>query len=153
MASKTILTPEKIVKSFKDTFKTKILDARVEKHIRGIKKNGDVIWFDQHSRQITYNGKSAILTNIIDVTDQKKAEQELENTIMFSDSVIDSLPGIFYMFNMKMKFLRWNKNLEVISGYSKDEIAKMSPLHFFSGEEVNSYSIKEVLKYYGKLRG
>jgi len=33
------LTPEEIVKSFKDEFETKIKDARIEKHIAGTKKN------------------------------------------------------------------------------------------------------------------
>jgi membrane-bound hydrogenase subunit beta len=39
MTSKTILTPDEIIKSYKDTFKEKILDARIEKHVRGINKN------------------------------------------------------------------------------------------------------------------
>ena len=39
MASKKILTPDEIIKSFKDTFSKNILDARVEKHVRGMKKN------------------------------------------------------------------------------------------------------------------
>lgn len=33
-----ILSPEEVVKSFKDEFKTKILDSRIEKHVRGLKK-------------------------------------------------------------------------------------------------------------------
>jgi membrane-bound hydrogenase subunit beta len=33
-----IMTPEEIVKSFKDEFKTKIIDSKIEKHIRGLKK-------------------------------------------------------------------------------------------------------------------
>ena len=33
-----ILTPEEIVKSFKDEFKSKIYNSKIEKHVRGIKK-------------------------------------------------------------------------------------------------------------------
>ena len=36
--AKNILSSEEIVKSFKDEFKTKITDSRIEKHIRGLKK-------------------------------------------------------------------------------------------------------------------
>jgi membrane-bound hydrogenase subunit beta len=39
MTTKTELTPEALVKSFTDTFKTKIKDTRIEKHIAGTKKN------------------------------------------------------------------------------------------------------------------
>jgi membrane-bound hydrogenase subunit beta len=34
-----LLAPEEIVKSFKENFKKKIISARIEKHVRGLKKN------------------------------------------------------------------------------------------------------------------
>jgi len=41
------LTPEKIIKSFKDEFKTKIKDSRIEKHASGSKKNEIIhIWLN-----------------------------------------------------------------------------------------------------------
>ncbi len=52
-----------------------------------------------------------------------------------SDLIINCLPGIFYLTDQKNKFLRWNKNLEIISGYSGEEIGKMSPLDFFDVED------------------
>ncbi|OGP62356.1 MAG: hypothetical protein A2V65_12435, partial [Deltaproteobacteria bacterium RBG_13_49_15] len=52
-----------------------------------------------------------------------------------SELIIDSLPGIFYYFDDKGKFLRWNKNFERVSGYSTKEISIMSPLDFFQGED------------------
>ena len=39
MTKETKLTPEKIVKSFKDEFKTKIKDAKIKKRAAGSKKN------------------------------------------------------------------------------------------------------------------
>lgn len=48
-----------------------------------------------------------------------------------SDSIINSLPGIFYLQEKDGKFLRWNKELEMISGYSGDEISTMNGLDFF----------------------
>src|SRR4030042_5723070 len=52
-----------------------------------------------------------------------------------SELIIDSLPGIFYYFDDKGKFLRWKKNFERVSGYSTKEISIMSPLDFFQGED------------------
>jgi PAS domain S-box-containing protein len=52
-----------------------------------------------------------------------------------TDVVIDSLPGVFYLFNQKGKFLLWNKNFERVSGYSAEEIKKMRPDDFFVEEE------------------
>jgi PAS domain S-box-containing protein len=53
----------------------------------------------------------------------------------FSDAMLNSLPGIFYFFDETGKFLRWNRNLEIVSGYSGDEITRMHPLDFFVGAE------------------
>jgi len=39
MAASKILTPEEIVKSFKDTFKKGITNERIEKHVRGLNNN------------------------------------------------------------------------------------------------------------------
>ncbi len=51
----------------------------------------------------------------------------------FSDAIIDTLPGIFYLFDAEGRFLRWNVNFERVSQYSGAEIAQMSPLDFFDG--------------------
>ena len=39
MSVDAILTPDEIVNSYKDMFKEKIMDARIEKHVRGLKNN------------------------------------------------------------------------------------------------------------------
>lgn len=52
-----------------------------------------------------------------------------------SDLIINCMPGVFYLTDQKNKFRRWNKNLEIITGYSAEEIAKMSPLDFFDVED------------------
>ena len=44
---------------------------------------------------------------------------------------VDSLPGIFYLFNSEGRFLRWNAKFERISGYDAAEITAMRPLNFF----------------------
>ncbi len=53
----------------------------------------------------------------------------------FSDAIIDTLPGIFYLFDQNARFLRWNVNFERVSGYSGAEVAQMSPLDFFEGAD------------------
>jgi PAS domain S-box-containing protein len=42
------------------------------------------------------------------------------------------MPGIFYLYGADGKFLRWNKNLEIVSGYSGKEVERMHPLDFFN---------------------
>jgi diguanylate cyclase (GGDEF)-like protein/PAS domain S-box-containing protein len=52
-----------------------------------------------------------------------------------SDSLINSLPGIFYVFDDAGRFVRWNYNFVQVTGYSDDEIKNMHPLDLFEGDE------------------
>jgi PAS domain S-box-containing protein len=74
------------------------------------------------------------------------SRDELSRERDFSDSVMNSLPGVFYLFDEQGHFLRWNKNFEMVTEYSPEEISKMSPLALFSGEdkELLASRIKDV---------
>ncbi len=66
---------------------------------------------------------------------RRRAEQALAQERDFAEAVLDSLPGIFYCYDENLRFVRWNKNFERVSGYSAAEIAGMSPLEFFTGAD------------------
>jgi PAS domain S-box-containing protein len=62
-------------------------------------------------------------------TAQLTTEKEL------SESIINSLPGVFYLYDKNRRFYRWNKNFETVSGYSSAEVREMHPLDFFQGDD------------------
>ncbi len=76
-----------------------------------------------------------LLGALQDVTDRKRSEEAILKETAFSDAVLDSLPGIFYLFDHTGRFLRWNRYLETVSGYSAEEVGAMHPLAFFTGED------------------
>ena len=78
---------------------------------------------------------SFALDNFAREEERRKAEFAAQNEKRFSDTMIESMPGILYFYNEQGQFLRWNKNFETVSGYTGDEIAQMHPLNFFSTEE------------------
>ncbi|MHA1933616.1 MAG: PAS domain-containing sensor histidine kinase, partial [Promethearchaeota archaeon] len=45
--------------------------------IKSLKDDGKIIWLNQFSKRIEYNGEPALLTNIIDITERKKNEKKL----------------------------------------------------------------------------
>lgn len=67
--------------------------------------------------------------------ERKASMEQLIREKSLSESIINSLPGVFYLFDNTGKYLKWNKNLETVSGYSADEIRKMVPLNFFEGAD------------------
>src|SRR5690606_3509935 len=66
------------------------------------------------------------LSQLVDQqTDTILKEKEL------SEAIINSLPGIFYLYNTKGQFYEWNDNFKEVSGYSDDEISQMQSLDFY----------------------
>ncbi len=60
------------------------------------------------------------------------------NAKEFSNKLINSLPGIFYVYEKvsgKFFLKRWNKNLESNLGYSEEELLNMQPNQFFTKED------------------
>ena len=87
------------------------------------------IIYDIHGKAIRMLGS---MTNITDV---KKAEVAIRSEKELSDSIVNSLPGIFYLIDREGKFIRWNKNLEKVTGYSHDEIKSLHALDLVFGQE------------------
>jgi PAS domain S-box-containing protein len=54
---------------------------------------------------------------------------------ILSEAVIESLPGIFYLFDDQGKMIRWNEAVENITHYSTEEITRMHPLELFAGQD------------------
>jgi PAS domain S-box-containing protein len=87
-----------------------------------------------------------MLGSMQDITAHKQALGAVTRERDFSDAVLNSLPGIFYLYDESLKFIRWNARFAQVSGYTDTEIAYMSPLDFFEGKEreILSARISEV---------
>jgi PAS domain S-box-containing protein len=85
---------------------------------------------------------------ITDITERKKAEEKLHQEQMFSRSVLDNLPGIFYLYTYPEKRLsHWNKQLETLSGFSAEEVKNRHVTEWFSPEHRQTVldAIEEVM--------
>jgi two-component system, cell cycle sensor histidine kinase and response regulator CckA len=72
------------------------------------------------------NGFMAV---VLDITERKRAQAELERAARIireekniNDSILDTLPGIFYCFDDQGRMIRWNKAYEVQLNLSSQEI-------------------------------
>jgi len=81
------------------------------------------------------DGREVRLEFALDITDRKKAEQGLLEEKLFSDTVTESMPGIFYVLDENARFARWNPALEKIVGYSTDEFAEFGALDIIAEED------------------
>ena len=69
------------------------------------------------------------------ITKRKQAEAKILHEKHFTETVISQLPGSFYMFTENGHMLRWNENLEKVTGYSASEVQQMNALDFFPVDE------------------
>jgi PAS domain S-box-containing protein len=73
-----------------------------------------------------------------EINERKVAEEKLQQGKVFSDAIIDSLPGAFYLFNQGGRFLRWNKAMEQLIGYTPVEVTGLHPLDLINPADRNS---------------
>ena len=66
---------------------------------------------------------------------RRRAQELAERERLFTDAMLESLPGVMYLYDEQRRFLRWNRNFATTSGYSDAEIARMQPLDFFTGHD------------------
>ena len=117
------------------------------------KKNGNFFW-----EQVTITPLKDDFGQIInylaikeDITTIKENQKILENERLFNDRLVETLPGIFFLYEVTKdgaKLIKWNNNHEIMLGYSKEDLQSMFALDFFNPEEQKdiSKSIKKILK-------
>ncbi|MFH1746167.1 MAG: response regulator [Planctomycetota bacterium] len=66
---------------------------------------------------------------------KERAFKEMQREKNFSEHVVNSLPGVFYVFGDDGRFLRWNDNFQQVTGYTSAELATMHPWDFFQGAD------------------
>jgi PAS domain S-box-containing protein len=95
-------------------------------------KNGSILQVEASIKTLP-DGR--ILGILRDITERKKAADQIRKEKELSESIINSLPGIFYLRAFPGKLLKWNKQLEVISGYSEKELSELEELHLFNEKD------------------
>lgn len=99
---------------------------------------GEAGWFHDIEENLLLQAAGDIsfaLENFARDEERNRALEESRREQVFSATMVEGLPGIFYFYDEQGRFLRWNRNFERVSGYSAGEIAKMHPLDFFAGDD------------------
>lgn len=128
---------------FFDKKNLKILKEQLSKRKKGSSDKYKITWKKKDGAKVStlisprplydknkkFIGSFAVIT---DITDRERAEENLKKERYLMDRMIDSVTGIFYLFNKNGKFIRWNKNFETVTGYSKKEMKKITPQQLFT---------------------
>lgn len=130
-----LLFPEKYNKKLEERIS---LNYSEPIDVEAKRKDGSLFDVEIEGRDIECNGKSVRATSIRNITKRKKAERAFVKEKLFSDNLINSLPGIFYLYKLigdSYKLVKWNKNHETVTGYSFSELKNKVTSDFFTEEE------------------
>ena len=75
---------------------------------------------------------SAMLT---DITQRKRAEEAVLRERNFSDAMVNSLSGVFYLRDPQGHLVRWNKNLETVTEYTAEELVQQGALDLIAEQD------------------
>lgn len=84
------------------------------------------------------DGKLIVQAICRDISERKAIEERWRQEHEYAEAVLNGLPGIVYHYDESGHFLRWNENLEGVTGYGPEEIAAMRPRDFFPQEQQES---------------
>ena len=76
-----------------------------------------------------------------DIGRRKEAEREAERERMFTDAVMESVPGLLYIYDSQERMVRWNRNYEIMTGYSPEELRGSDAAAWFGGREPDTSTI------------
>jgi two-component system cell cycle sensor histidine kinase/response regulator CckA len=112
------------------------------------RKYGSIFPVEIQGKSMPYEGRMLRITAIRDITGRKWAEEALRNEKAFSDAIIDSLPGVFYICDEEGRLLRGNDNERAMTGYSTEELSRMNVLQLFREDrELAASKMREVFEH------
>lgn len=78
-----------------------------------------------------------VAEQIARLIERKQFIDALQDEKKFSEKIINSLPGIFFIISEDLKMVRFNMQLEGILDYTHEEVLEMHPLDFVVEEDRN----------------
>jgi two-component system NtrC family sensor kinase len=93
---------------------------------RIIHKDGAVRWVEMYSNRIEYGGKPAIQAVIIDITEQKQAEEALRQSEERYRTILEEMGDGYFETDLAGNFIFVNDAMIRVLGYSKEEIIEMN---------------------------
>ncbi len=107
-----------------------------------LRLDGQPVAVEVSAVPLRFDDRNGSLVFVRDITERKSISavrdlllERYRSEWDFSAQVMDSLPGVFYVISPNARFLRWNRNFEQVTGLSAAEMAAISPLDLFAGED------------------
>lgn len=140
------LTVSSLLEKVKDEHMDKALDAfnslykneptQIQVQLKTQKQR----WLLIQAHPFEHKGEKYFVSSGVDITKNKEMNNLLEKEKLFSDKLLDTVPGTFYLYELKngdYELIQWNENFENIVDIPAKKLKGMSPFDFFPTEYHN----------------
>ena len=104
--------------------------GRIRRHL---KADGTIIEVCVFAQTLIYEGRSASLGALVDLTEQRRAEQERDRNRQFLDRVIENVPATIFVKDPDGRFLLVNRSAEKMWGVTRDQVIGRTADEVFPG--------------------
>jgi PAS domain S-box-containing protein len=107
-------------KNYKDRLEGKLVLPRYE--IRGIRKDGTVVWLELSSTYIEYKGQPAVQATFLDITERKQVEEALRTEKQRLQALTENSPFGMVMIDQNGNFRYMNPKFRELFGYDLSDV-------------------------------
>src|SRR5262249_28037896 len=108
---------------------------------RHLKAGGTQIAGRIFSRNLSYEGHDAVLVATIDVTERKRAEDELRSTRAFLDTVVENIPAsILVKDAADLRYVLINRAAESMLGVARGDLIGKHVRDVFPKEQADAFT-------------
>ena len=89
-----------------------------------VSASGEHIWLITQASIITWRGRQAVMSFIQDITEQKKAQDELERGANRLSLIVDNIPTPVFVIDKQHRVTHWNNACQALTGVNEEEIIR-----------------------------
>lgn len=82
-----------------------------------------------------------IIGATINITERKKVELDLKKNQSLQQAIIDSVPGMLYLYDQNGELIFWNKAHESITGYTSEELDHFSLQNWYKDDPESLHAV------------
>ncbi|GFK92204.1 Sporulation kinase E [Fundidesulfovibrio magnetotacticus] len=116
---------------------------------RARSRDGSLFWQEVSIRRARIGGADRLLVSARDITANKQAQEDAQREKAFTDAIMDSVPGLLYLYDAEGRLVRWNKKHEELTGYSSEELSRMTLMDWYKDDPVEMEKILKAVERIG----
>ncbi len=103
------------------------------------RKDGSFYDAEVSANGATIDGQSVVICVTRDISARKAAEAEAARERTFRQTLLDTVPSLFYAYDLEGRGVFWNRNVEVATGHTPEELAGMTILDVLAPEDLPQF--------------